>query len=403
MSAGVAHSIENRVICHNYATTTPARFFEHMKRIALLIWLVALAACSPERGSLEAFQKELYTPRYAEGFTLRTTADGASTLLTTVSPWQGAKEPTRLLIRRNGEPVPKGFTGQVIEGEAQRVVVMSSSYVAMLDKVGALDCVVGVSGLDFISNQTLRARRDAVGDVGYDGNLNYELLLRLEPDLVLLYGVSGTSEMEARLSELQIPFVYVGEYLEEYPLGKAEWCIFVAELVGRRAEAEKLFYPMAERYNAIAQQHYEGEKPRVMFNSPYRDSWFMPPAKSYMVQLVSDAGGAYIYTRDDGDNRSDVIDLEEAYMLTSEADLWLNPGVLFSLEELCRRFPRFADVRAVRDRTVWNNTRRMQPNGGNDFWERGVVEPDVILRDLQHLLHPSLDPDYEFTYYIRLE
>ena len=160
---------------------------------------------------------------------------------------------------------------------------------------------------------------------------------------------------------------------------------------------------MAERYNAIAQQHYEGEKPRVMFNSPYRDSWFMPPAKSYMVQLVSDAGGAYIYTRDDGDNRSDVIDLEEAYMLTSEADLWLNPGVLFSLEELCHRFPRFADVRAVRDRAVWNNTRRMQPNGGNDFWERGVVEPDVILRDLQHLLHPSLDPDYEFTYYIRLE
>lgn len=373
-----------------------------MKRFLILTLGALLVACTAQGPSLEAFNEACYNPRYAEGFTLCRTATGESTLLTTASPWQGATAPTHLLIRRNGEPLPKGYTGQVIEGEAQRVVAMSSSYVAMLDKVGAVDCVVGVSGADFISNPTIRARCEEVGDVGYDGNLNYELLLRLEPDLVLLYGVSGTSEMEARLSELQIPYVYVGEYLEEHPLGKAEWCIFVAELVGRRSEAEALFRPMVERYNALAQRRFEGAKPRVMFNSPYRDSWFMPPANSYMVHLLNDAGGAYLYA-DDGDNRSDVIDLEEAYLLASEADFWLNPGVLFSLEELCRRFPRFADVKAVRNRAVWNNTLRMQPNGGNDFWERGVVEPDIILRDLQHLLHPSLDPDYEFTYYTRLE
>ena len=139
-----------------------------------------------------------------------------------------------------------------------------------------------------------------------------------------------------------------------------------------------------------------------MFNSPYRDSWFMPPATSYIVQLVTDAGGAYVYT-DDGDNRSDVIDLEEAYLLASEADLWLNPGVFFSLEELCQRFPRFADVRSVREGKVWNNNARASREGGNDFWEQGVVEPDVVLRDLQHLLHPELDPAYQFVYHQQLK
>lgn len=394
--------MENCVICHNYAITPPVHFFDCMKRLALLLLVVFMTACSSERPSLEAFDRALYTPRHAVGFTLTATAEGSSTLLATASPWQGATEPTHLLIRRNGEPLPKGYTGQVMEGEAERVVCMSSSYVAMLDKVGAVETVVGVSGIDFVANPYIKDHRQTIGDVGYDGNINYELLVALDPDVVLLYGVSGASEIELKLNELGIPYLYIGEYLEQHPLGKAEWMIFVAELVGRRAEAEALFSPIEARYKAIATQQNSASKPRVMFNSPYRDSWFMPPATSYLVQLVTDAGGAYVYT-DDGDNRSDVIDLEEAYLLASEADLWLNPGVFFSLEELCQRFPRFADVRSVREGRVWNNNARASREGGNEFWEQGVVEPDVVLSDLQHLLHPELDPTYQFVYHQQLK
>ncbi|MDO4758072.1 MAG: ABC transporter substrate-binding protein [Rikenellaceae bacterium] len=375
---------------------------KHLQSILLSLLTLAFMACGNERPSLEAFDRELYTPRYAQGFTLRATESGSSTLLSTASPWQGAAEATQLLIRRNDEPLPKGYAGQVLEGEAERVICMSCSYIAMLDKIGVIDRVVGVSGIDFVSNSYIHAHRAQIGDVGYDGNLNYELVVALDPDLVLLYGVSGASEMEGRLAELGIPYVYVGEYLEQHPLGKAEWMIFVAELVGLRAEAEKIYRPIEARYEAIAQSAQCEPKPRVMFNSPYRENWFMPPANSYMVQLLTDAGGAYIY-QDDGDNRSDVIDIEEAYLLASEADIWLNPGIFHTLEELSSRFPRFADVRAVREKQVWNNNARLSPAGGNDFWEQGVVEPDVVLRDLQHLLHPELDPNYQFVYHHRLQ
>ena len=47
-------------------------------------------------------------------------------------------------------------------------------------------CITGVSGIDYISNPDIQARRDSIGDVGYEGNINYELLLSLDPDLVLL-------------------------------------------------------------------------------------------------------------------------------------------------------------------------------------------------------------------------
>ena len=55
--------------------------------------------------------------------------------------------------------------------------------------------------------------------MGYDGNMNYERLLSLSPDIVLLFGVSGASAMEPKLRELGIPYAYMGEYLEQSPLG----------------------------------------------------------------------------------------------------------------------------------------------------------------------------------------
>ncbi len=46
--------------------------------------------------------------------------------------------------------------------------------------------------------------------------------------------------MEGKLNELGIPFMYVGDYLEESPLGKAEWMVALSEVVGKRTEGEQV-------------------------------------------------------------------------------------------------------------------------------------------------------------------
>ncbi len=128
-------------------------------------------------------------------------------MVTVTNPWQGADSiTTYLFIARDGESVPEDFTGQVLGKDAERIICMSSTHIAMLDAIDEDRCVVGVSGIDYISNPDIQARRDSVGDVGYEGNINYELLLSLDPDLVLLYGVNGASSMEGKLKELNIPF-----------------------------------------------------------------------------------------------------------------------------------------------------------------------------------------------------
>jgi iron complex transport system substrate-binding protein len=51
---------------------------------------------------------------------------------------------------------------------------------------------------------------------------------------------------------------------------------------------------------------------------------------------------------------------------------------------------------------VYNNNRRTTPNGGNDYYESAVVNPDIILRDLVKIFHPDLVED-DFVYYQQLK
>ncbi len=377
-----------------------------MRRLFLLLAVLSAAvSCTPDNSLRMAdFSEVIYTPRYASGFEMLRTKEGASTLLRVHNPWQGAGEvAAELLICRNDEPVPADYTGQILQGEAKRIVCLSSTYVAMLDALDEVERVVGVSGIDFVSNDYVQAHRATIGDVGYDGHLNYELLVALAPDLVLLYGVNGASEMEAKLRELHIPYAYIGEYLEQSPLGKAEWMLFIGELINRRAEAEERFRPIPERYEALrVKTAAVTTRPRVMLNTPYRDAWFMPSVENYAVQLLTDAGGDYLFP-ENRTNRSEAIDLERAYLLCSAADYWLHLGAVQSLSELRRLYPRFAEVACVRQGAIWNNTLRMNAAGGNDFWESGVVHPDWVLADLIRILHPELLPDHQLVYYKQLK
>lgn len=379
-----------------------------MKRFALLTLALAAALVSGCSGSAEHslndFTTSVYTPSYASGFDIRGTEKDASTLITVRNPWQGGNQVEQHLILLRGKAqAPENGELQAVKAPVRRVVCMSSSHIALFDATGQVDRVVGVSSLDYIANPRIRqrAQQGEVRDVGYDTNLNFELLAALQPDLVLLYGISGeNTTITGKLRELGIPYLYIGDYVEESPLGKAEWLVAAAELCDRREAGADTLRRIASRYNAIKTRLDPADaRPKVMLNTPYRDTWFMPSIRSYMVRLIEDAGGSYVYTKNHS-NASVAVDLEEAYLLAHEADFWINVGACNSLGELTAQNPKFADVPAVVDRCVWNNNRRQTPGGGSDFWESGVVRPDVILRDLRTILCGGSDSTY---YYKRLE
>lgn len=361
--------------------------------------LLFLASCiSNKNTSLEAFNQDIYTPEYAAGFKILGADNAQSTLIQVFNPWQGAKDvEMSYFVSRNGEQAPAGFTGPTIPAGAKRIVCMSSSYIAMLDALGQVDRIVAVSGINYVSNPYVLAHKDAIKDMGPE--INYELLLGLKPDVVLLYGIGDAqTAVTDKLKELSIPYMYIGEYLEESPLGKAEWMIALSELTDSREKGIEIFNEIHKRYQVLkALTTSIEQRPTVMFNTPWNDSWVMPSTKSYMAQLVTDAGADYIY-KENTSNSSAPIGLETAYGLIQKADYWINVGMASTLDELEAVNPKFTDAKSVREKTVYNNNLRLTTTGGNDYWESAVVRPDVVLRDLIHVFHPELVSDSLYYY-----
>ena len=369
--------------------------------------LCAILGCTyscTSSGNIDDYNMGVYTPTYATGFHIVGAEGKQSTIIRVTNPWQSADEvETMLFIARGGEKAPNGFRGQVLQGDAKRVVCMSSSHIAMLDAIGAIESVVGVSGKNFITNPYVVAHQCTIADVGYDGNMNFELLVAQQPDIVLLYGVTGACTMESKLNELDIPYIYVGEYVEEDPLGKAEWLIALAEIVGLRKQGLTYFAELPQRYEQLKSMVAAAQTPapKVMLNTPYADSWFMPSTTSYIARLIADAGGDYIYQQNTS-NHSLPIDLEQAALLTTQADIWLHVENINSLDDLSRQLPKFSQMPCVQRGEVYNCDKRRVTGGGNDYWESGVVHPDVILRDLIKIFHPELVSE-EFVYYRKIE
>lgn len=374
-----------------------------LSRLKIVVAFIALGiavGCNQRpAGESHIFDKVAYAPQYASGFVIECDSE-QNTIIRVTRPWQGKAPVEQSLAIFQSEDKAHDYKGQHIIGHAERIVCMSSSYIAMLDAIGQVERVVGVSGKQYIFNTAISSNPE-IKDIGYDSNIDYEALLALRPDVVLMYGItSEDSTVTAKLRELNITYLYLGDYTEQSPLGKAEWIVAIGEITGCRAYAEQLFADIVARYNAIKESITVDKKPKVMFNLPYQDVWYMPSDDSYIVQLVEDAGGEYIYKGKNPTGGSRGISLEEALLLVNRADIWLNPSQVLTLEELGAVAPHFAGSEVVRSGKVYNNNRIRTQYGGSDFWESAIVRPDIVLSDISSILSGN---DTDLHYHHKLK
>ncbi len=331
----------------------------------LLLVLIAGHSCSRT-------EHQFHSP---EASFLNISEQGQGWIAVSISPFDGSKD--TLVIRH---PV-------------SRIIAMSTSYVGFLDALGCDSVICGVSGVNYVSSPELRSR--SVADVGYEANPDYEKIMALHPDVLLTYQVSGAkSQFLSKLEALDIPVFILHEHLESNPLARASYIRFFGALTGRMHEADSVLEAVSSDYVALADSVSKnmGERRKVLMNIPYDDAWFIPGENNYLSCLVRDAGGEVLGGKP-GQETSSSIFIETAYSLSKEADLWLNVGWCQSLEQLLGINPLFGDMLTNiqnnaaarghdRNSVVWNDNLRLNPSGGNDFWESGVVRPDLMLRDL---------------------
>ncbi|MBX3014717.1 MAG: ABC transporter substrate-binding protein [Caldilineaceae bacterium] len=361
-------------------------------------------------GCLEAFDPNVdYFPAkisltYTDGFSVA--YHNSYKVVTVVTPWPGAEEAQEYVLVQCGAPTPAGFdASQVIEVPVQRIVTMSTTYLPFLDAYGVLDRLVGVDDITYVNNPTVLQMAEAgqVVQIGYGASVNVEQVLELAPDLVMTYG-SGSPDYDAHpvLLNAGIKVALNAEWLATSPLDRAEWGKFLALFFNEEAAAEALFAATVARYEALkAQAAAVTDQPTVLTDSAYQGTWYVAGGRSYTAQLLADAGAAYVWA-DDESTASMPVPFELVFDRGATAQYWINVGMVSSLAELQAMDERYPEFTAFAEGNVWNNNKRQNANGGNDYYESAVAHPDNVLADLIAIFHPELLPDHEFIYFQQL-
>lgn len=349
--------------------------------------------------------------RHARGFSL--IRSGSATVITVHDPWQGAhKDFTYLLrprgadpLREGGTPTAPGADTLVVPIPVARAVTLTTTDIPHLEAVGALDALVGLGGGRYVCNPAVRARLSdgRIRDVGDDMHLDLETLVALRPELLFTYVVGGSSDGGlAKLAEARLPAAVDGSYMEEAPLGRAEWIKFTAAFFGKSAAADSVFAGVESAYRALAERaKHAARRPTVVVGAPFGGSWWVPAGRTYVARLLADAGADYPWAGD-STRGSLSLDMEAVLAKARQAEFWINAGDWPDLAAAKAQDPRFALFRAWREGQVWDNDRAKCAAGGRDFFETGASRPDWILADLIAILHPELLPGHAFRFYRRL-
>lgn len=368
------------------------------KLIIFLFLILFFAGCSNNKKSSVSKKN---TNLYAKGYSIENSS--IVTKLSVFNPWEKANNISfeYFLINKNKQIPDSLRNKKIIRTPVKKVICLSTSHIGFLNELNETNSVSGISGSHYISNPEVRKRIESgeAVDVGYGQNLNYELILNQKPDLVLVYGIgSEVAGYVQKLEELGIQVIMIAEYLEETPLGKAEWLKFFGELFEKSELADSIFTKTAKNYlelKGLANQ--KNFKPKIMVGSPYNDSWWIPGGKSYFAHLIEDAGGDYL-GKSNSSHESYVIAFEQAFSISNGADIWINMANLSSKKEILATDSRFINFKVFNEGKLYNNNNRLSEHGGNDFWESGTVFPDIILRDLIKVFYPELIKE-EFVYY----
>jgi iron complex transport system substrate-binding protein len=324
-------------------------------------------------------------------------------VVTINTPFPDAAEAIRYALVQCGTPAPDGFSPeQIFEVPAKSIVTMSTTYLPYLDQLGLLDKLVGIDEATYINNASVLKMVEAgqVKAIGSGVTVNVEQALDLQPDLIMTYA-SGAPDYDAhpKLIEAGLKVVLNAEWLDGTPLGRAEWGKFIALFFNRETSAQQNFAATAQRYNDFkALAANSKNKPSVLVGTPYQGVWYLPGGMSFGAVFLADAGATYPWNNDPSTG-SLALSIEDVFDKSQAADVWINIGFYPSLADMLAADERFAEFSAFQKGAVWNNDQRQNVNGGNDYYESGVANPDVVLADLIKILHPEALPEHEFVYY----
>ena len=341
-------------------------------------------------------------------------------------------------LRRRGFP-EEWQSAFVLRVPLKRVVALSTAQVGYMLRLGLRDNIIGVSDGQYIVDSILyeRAKQKSVASIGYDAGA-LEKLMALSPDLVLDFTTGGDYDNYEQIARTSLPLMLTSEWQESSALAKLEWIKLYGILFGIRPLADSIYEQEKNKYetlkaliansasrngdvagvpparggserrkeipacagmtngcsegetspgnnsekklSSLVSRHSSKQCPRVLAGMSYGGVWHASGGNSFTANLVRDAGGCYLWASDT--SRELTFSFEQVYALADSVDMWVNPSAFGTVDEILSLEPRVKNIKAFREKKIFQNDGRKGPGGGNDFYEGAITRPAELLWNL---------------------
>ena len=364
--------------------------------VTLFFTFVLLLSCSGKRSDSSSETGDTLLLHYARNLTIVVFPD--HTEVTMRNPWDTTNILAQYTLVNNNEELRiKNSSLLTLRSSRVKVplrnaAVFGSVHCALLHELGANDAVGGICDLEFFNlpeyKEGVAAGR--IANLGNSLQPNIEQIIDLNPDAMLPSPFENSGGL-GQVERLGIPIIWCADYMENTPLGRAEWIRFYGRLFGRAEKADSIFNAVEKRYLELCEKARDTKtKPRLLPEMPWSGQWTLPGSGSSSTKLYADAGADYLFADLKG-NGGIPLSTEKVVDKAVGADIWLikHHGKL-DRQQIVSDTPLLAGIKAP---IWWCDT------SVTLLYEETPFHPERLLENLIAILHPELGVQSEYNYF----
>ncbi|MEN8125475.1 MAG: ABC transporter substrate-binding protein [Bacteroidota bacterium] len=333
--------------------------------------------------------------KYAKGFDIEYFKNYTKLIIKT--PYPDADIEYEYFLIHHGIEIPKALKNKtIIRTPVKKIVATSTTHIPMIELLNEENTLIGFPQTQYISSKKTVAliKKDKVKELGNVQDINTEILLYLKPELVIGFSLTKGSKMFKNIENTGISVIFNGDWLEETPLGRAEWIKFFGALYDKKEQADSIFSNIDIKYNEAKKiALLAKEKPTILSGVLYKDKWNLPAGDSFTATLFNDANTKYLWNKTQGKG-SLILSFESVFDQAKDADFWIGSGIYTTLEDMQNSNPHYTEFKAFKNKNIFTFSKKRGPNGGVVYFELAPVQPHIVLQDLVKATHPELLPDY---------
>ena len=314
---------------------------------------------------------------------------------------EGDETVRRLALRRSAGS--QRCTTDTVRTPVESSVVFTSPHCQLMYELGVENAIRGVCDLNYINIPDIQKRtmaskvasamssKTALGNTivncGSSMAPDIERIIALKPQALLISPFENSGGY-GKLDKLRIPIIETADYMENSPLGRAEWMKFYGMLFGseeERGKSDSLFSAIEKEYLSLKAQAAEYPKGlSILTERKMGNVWYVPGGQSTIGVLLKDANARYIF-EDDTHSGSLAMSPEQILAKGKKVDVWafkyFEPQPL-TRPQLLQEYKGYEALLAFNTKDIYECSTSSQP-----YFELTSFHPEILLREFIILAH----------------